>query len=65
MLNAEERKIVDNIHNFMLYTDKFIKIQNGEEIKIDATILLFGEYKTTIQLLVEISMANLKMPLFI
>jgi len=54
MLTINERKIVDNIHNFMAYTDNLIKDSKGQDIpNVDykdipqgAAILLFGGYKT-------------------
>lgn len=54
MLTKDERKIVDEIHDFMSYTDNLIKDRQGQEIvnvgyqniPKGATILLFGGYKT-------------------
>lgn len=53
MLTSKERQIIDDIHDFMAYTDNHIKDRrdkkipnvNYKEIPEDATILLFGGYK--------------------
>ena len=53
MLTADERKIVDNIHDFMAYTDNLIRDKKGniipnvgyKDIPSDSTILLFGGYR--------------------
>lgn len=54
MLTQTEREIVDKIHSFMAYTNHLIKDKNGNEIRnvdykkipYNATILLFGGYKS-------------------
>lgn len=54
MLSPEERKLVNEIHSFMAYTDNFIKDKKGniipninyKEIPQGATILLFGGYRS-------------------
>ena len=54
MLSKEERALVDDIHNFMSYTNNLITDSNGNQIKNikyneipqNSTILLFGGYKS-------------------